>query len=64
MYRVHCKKRDAHKLRKVCEAELIRAFLKPRQEPGSITDAGPGVDLTSIIDCAFLAFLKLFLLEL
>lgn len=50
-------KREAHRLRKVCAAELIRAFLKSREESGSITDVGPGlssVDCSSVIDCALI----------
>lgn len=35
--------REAHSFRKVCEAELTRAFLKPREELGNITDVGPSL---------------------
>lgn len=32
-----------HRVGKVCEDELIRAFLKSREELGNITDVAPGV---------------------
>lgn len=35
--------REAHRFRKVCEAELTRAFPKLREELGNSTDVGPSL---------------------